>query len=99
MKQRITRTIGWFAPVALAVAPLSAAHATRAGDNVRFYSPSVALQSGLQRAPQGEDEGIIADLPVWQLLGGVTLVALIVLAVSGGSGSSGNGGYHSNGAN
>lgn len=97
---RTARTIACAAAAALTLAPMSAAADTRAGDNPRIYSPSVATKSGLQRAPQGEDEGALAELPLWQVLGGVTLLALIALAVGGGGGSSrSGGGFQSNGAN
>lgn len=98
MRDRISQAFMLTGTIALALAPIAASAETRAGDGARIYSPTVALKSGLQRAPQGEDESLVGKVPLWTIAGGATLLILIALALGGG-GNSRSGGFHSNGAN
>ncbi|ALE15479.1 hypothetical protein AMC99_00163 [Altererythrobacter epoxidivorans] len=95
---RSKRPIAIMAALALAAGSSAAVAGTRAGDAPIFYAPQVILQSGLQRAPAGEDAAVLGGIPIWQVVGGISFFALIGLALGGGSSKNG-GGYQSNGAN
>ncbi len=99
MTDRTSNILALGAALALVSAPATANAQTRSGDDARFYSPSVALKSGLQRAPRGEDSAIVGEIPIWTIIGGVALVTLIALAAGGGDGSSSDDSFQSNGAN
>lgn len=96
---RSKRPIAIMAALALGAGSSAAVAGTRAGDAPIFYAPQVILQSGLQRAPSGEDAAVIGGIPVWQVIGGISFFALIGLALGGGGSSRNGGGYQSNGAN